>query len=131
MMKYFWIGLGSLSVALGVIGIFLPVLPTTPFLLLAAWSFSQGSKRLHQWIMSHPTLSPPIKDWQTHRSIKRRVKILASISMLAVFALTLSMSVPGWAVTAQALILTAVSVFIWSRPEIPADEICAEQTDES
>ena len=131
MMRYFWIGLGCLSVTLGVIGIFLPVLPTTPFLLLAAWSFSQGSERLHQWIMSHPRLSPPIKDWQTNRSIKRQVKVLASISMLAVFALTLFMSVPGWAATAQALILIAVGVFIWSRPEIPADEICAKDRDES
>ena len=131
MMRYFWIGLGCLSLTLGVIGIFLPVLPTTPFLLLAAWSFSQGSERLHQWIMSHPTLSPPIKDWQTNRSIKRQVKVLASISMLVVFALTLSMSVPGWAATAQALILMAVGVFIWSRPEIPADEICAKDRDGS
>ena len=116
-MKYFWIALGWISVTLGVIGAFLPLLPTTPFLLLAAWSFSQGSEKLHNWIMTHPKLSPPIINWQEHGAINRRVKVVATVSMLAVFALSAVMSVPLWALGTQGAILCVVAFFIWSRPE--------------
>ncbi|NKB97645.1 MAG: DUF454 family protein [Pseudomonadales bacterium] len=120
-MKFFWISLGWISVTLGVIGAFLPLLPTTPFLLLAAWSFSQGSQKLHDWIMTHPKLSPPIIDWQENGAIKRSVKVIASVSMLAMLALTglLSgpMAIPWWGISIQAIILILVAVFLWSRPE--------------
>ena len=116
-MKYFWIALGWISVTLGVIGAFLPLLPTTPFLLLAAWSFSQGSEKLHNWIMTHPKLSPPIINWQEHGAINRRVKVVATVSMVAVFALSAVMSVPLWALGTQGAILCVVAFFIWSRPE--------------
>jgi hypothetical protein len=58
-MKYIWIGLGWLFVLLGVAGIVLPLLPTTPYLLLAAICFSRGSQRMHDWLVNHPTLGPP------------------------------------------------------------------------
>lgn len=116
-MRYFWIALGWVSVALGVIGAFLPLLPTTPFLLLAAWSFSQGSEKLHAWIMTHPKLSPPIINWQEHGAINRRVKVIATASMIAVFALAVVMNAPTWALATQGSILCVVAFFIWSRPE--------------
>ncbi len=73
--------LGVLFVALGVLGIFLPVLPTTPFLLLALACFAKSSERLHGWLLSHKTFGPPIRQWQETRSIPLKVKIVALITI--------------------------------------------------
>ncbi|MDG2276640.1 MAG: YbaN family protein [Pseudomonadales bacterium] len=121
-MKFFWITLGWIALVLGVIGAFLPLLPTTPFLLLAAWSFSQGSEKLHLWIMTHPKLSPPIIDWQENRAIQRSIKVTATFTMLAMIGLTVlfasPLAIPSWAVIIQAVILTIVAAFLWTRPEV-------------
>ena len=116
-MRYLWLALGWTALGLGIIGAFLPLLPTTPFLLLAAFAFSKGSERLHAWIMEHPSFGPPIKQWQEHRAISRQVKIYATVSIGVVFAITLALGVVWWAVATQAAILTVVLYFIWSRPE--------------
>ena len=72
---------GSVALALGVAGIFLPVLPTTPFILLAASCYAKGSPRFHGWLLRHRLFGPLVKDWQTHRSIPLRIKWLAIGSM--------------------------------------------------
>lgn len=72
--RYFLIGLGWVSVILGVIGIFLPILPTTPFILLAAWAFAQSSQRFYHWLVTHRQLGPIVRDWQSERGISRRVR---------------------------------------------------------
>lgn len=77
MSKYLWIGLGWLTLGLAIIGIALPVLPTTPFLLLAAFFFSKGSPRIHQWILNHRWFGPPIRDWQAGMGISLKAKISA------------------------------------------------------
>lgn len=77
MSKYLWIGLGWLALGLAIIGIALPVLPTTPFLLLAAFFFSKGSPRIHQWILNHKWFGPPIRDWQAGMGISLKAKISA------------------------------------------------------
>lgn len=63
--------------ALGFIGAFLPIMPTVPFLLLAAFCFEKGSPRLHKWIMEHKTFGPPLMNWREHRVIRPRAKIMA------------------------------------------------------
>lgn len=73
--------LGIFFVALGVLGIFLPVLPTTPFLLLALACFAKSSERLHDWLLSHKTFGPPIRQWQETRSIPRKVKLVALVTI--------------------------------------------------
>lgn len=73
---------GSVALALGVAGIFLPILPTTPFVLLAASCYAKGSPRFHAWLVGHRTFGPLILDWQTHRSIPLRIKWLAIASMV-------------------------------------------------
>lgn len=134
-MKFFWITLGWIALVLGIIGAFLPLLPTTPFLLLAAWSFSQGSEKLHLWIMTHPKLSPPIIDWQENRAIQRSTKVTATFTMLAMIGLTAlfasQLAIPSWAVIIQAVILTIVAAFLWTRPEVQKNSADAEDRDES
>lgn len=112
-----WVILGWLCVGLGVIGIALPLLPTTPFLLLAALCFSKGSEKIYQWLVSHPTLGPPIRDWQDKRSISRRSKVVASITMLVLLVITPLVGAPLWAAAVQALALIAVATFLWRQPE--------------
>jgi uncharacterized membrane protein YbaN (DUF454 family) len=73
--------LGLLSLVLGVVGIFLPLLPTTPLLLLSAWCFIRSSTKLYDWLLSHPYLGKYIRNFREHRAIPLRVKIL-SVTMV-------------------------------------------------
>ena len=80
-MKILYTVLGSLSLALGILGIFLPVLPTTPFLLLSAAMYVRGSHRLYDWLMNHRHLGPYIKNFREHQALPLRVKVV-SVSMV-------------------------------------------------
>lgn len=80
-MKKLLVAFGIISLSLGIIGIFLPVLPTTPFLLLSAWLFSKSSARWHNWLLQHKRLGTYIRQFQEDKSIPLRIKII-SISML-------------------------------------------------
>jgi uncharacterized membrane protein YbaN (DUF454 family) len=80
-MKYLLVFLGSLSLLMGVLGIFLPVLPTTPFLLLSAALYMRSSSRLYDWLLSHKYLGPYIKNFRENKAIPLRVKII-SVSMV-------------------------------------------------
>ena len=75
---------GCICVGLGFLGLFLPLLPTTPFLLLAAFCFSKGSKRLHSWLVEHPRMGPIISDWNARRVIRPRVKAAATITLVLI-----------------------------------------------
>ena len=73
---------GSMSLALGLIGVLLPGLPTTPFVLLAAACYAKASPRLHRRLLNHRLTGPLLRDWETHRSLSRRTKTIAVVSML-------------------------------------------------
>lgn len=113
---------GWLSVGLALAGSVLPLLPTVPFLLLAAACFSRASPRFHDWLLGHPRLGPPIAQWRDHRAISRRAKRLAVLSILASFGISLALGVPYWALGLQAATLSAVTVFILTRPDAPSIE---------
>lgn len=78
-----------LCVALAFIGAFLPILPTTPFLLLAAFLFSKSSPRLHSWLTSLPYFGNAIIDWEEHKLIRPRAKLLASLSIVVLFSVSI------------------------------------------
>lgn len=76
-MRYFLAFIGSISLALGIIGIFVPMLPTTPFLLLSAALYFRSSPKLYDWLMSHPHLGPYIRNFRENKAIPLRVKIIS------------------------------------------------------
>ena len=115
-----YFSLAWLFIVIGVIGIFLPLLPTTPFLLLAAWCFSKSSERFHSWLLDHPTLGPPVRDWQSHGVIRRQAKIAATVAMtLAIMFPMVLVKVPMWAKWFTVVTTTCVMTFIWTRPDRP------------
>ena len=81
-MKNVYLVAGFILTALAVIGLFLPLLPTTPLLLLAASCFAEGSERWHRWLLQHRTFGPIISSWQNNRCIPRRTKIVAILAIL-------------------------------------------------
>lgn len=88
---------GGAALLLGIVGIFLPGLPTTPFVLLAAACFAKASPRLHQWLLNHRVLGPMLRNWETHRSLTLRTKCLAVGSMTIMIGLSIwSFSGQGW-----------------------------------
>lgn len=117
-MRILWVTFGFVALGLGVLGVALPLLPTVPFLLLAAFCFARSSERLHDWLVTHPRFGPPIADWNTHGAIRRPAKYLASASILAAFALSVLMGVRPMILGIQAVTLCAVALFIWTRPEV-------------
>jgi uncharacterized membrane protein YbaN (DUF454 family) len=84
---------GFVALSLGIIGIPMPVLPTTPFLLLAAWCFARSSERWHQWLLANKTFGPLISNWDKHRCISLRTKVTAIFSMIIFGGLSLTFAI--------------------------------------
>lgn len=108
--------LGLLSLGLGMIGVILPLLPTVPFILLAAFFFAHSSKKMHNYLIYHNFFGPMIRNWQRNGSIHPRAKIAATLSITAVFLISFAIGVPKYVLGIQSITLTAVMFFIWSRP---------------
>lgn len=110
-------GLGVVFVGLGFIGAFLPLLPTTPFLLLALACFARSSPAIHGWLLNHRILGPYIIDWERDHSIPMAAKITSIVMMSASFAwLVLGTSAPAIALWMTGAILICVAAYIVTRP---------------
>ena len=112
---------GLISLAVGAIGIFVPLLPTTPLVLLAAFCFANSSERLHQWLLDHNVFGPLIDNWRRYGAISRNAKTLSVLSMAAVLVISWLLGVEPWIIGLQAAILGCSAAFILTRPtrEIP------------
>ena len=119
LMRPLWFLAGSLALVLGIIGIFLPLLPTTPFVLLAAACFARSSTRVHNWLLAHKTFGPLIRNWRDHGAISRRGKRAALIGMAAAFGISVAIGLPLYALAMQAVVLSLTALWIWTRPEGP------------
>ncbi|MAY26680.1 MAG: DUF454 domain-containing protein [Polycyclovorans sp.] len=115
-MRTVWAVLGLISVALGMAGVVLPLLPTVPFMLLAAFCFSRSSERLHNWLVSHPRFGPAIVDWHERGAINPRVKRISTIAIVAVFVLSVMIGLKPLLLAIQGAVLACVMLFIWTRP---------------
>ena len=116
-MRLIYIAIGCIAVVLGVIGIFLPLLPTTPFLLVAAWAFAKSSPRLEAWLTNHPRFGPPLRDWRERGAIPKRAKVIAIAAMATSLAYVLySPAIPLYGKVGAALLLACCGTFIMTRP---------------
>lgn len=110
--RWAYLAAGHSFVALGIVGAFVPLLPTTVFLILAASCYARASTRFYHRLMSHPTFGPIVQDWREHRSMTVRAKRLALTMIGVTFALTLWIIPLAWVRILHILIGAAVVVFI-------------------
>ncbi len=111
--------LGFVLVGLGVIGAFLPVMPTTVFLIGATWAFSMSSKRFESWLLDHPRFGPSLVAWRAERVIPRRVKLTAWISMAASLSIMVVGGAPVWAIGCAAGLMLIGAIYIARCPSQP------------
>ncbi|MYG52049.1 MAG: DUF454 domain-containing protein [Rhodospirillaceae bacterium] len=114
-----WFTVGIVALLLAALGAVLPLMPTTVFLLVAAFAFARSSDRWHAWLLSHRVFGPLIADWRDHRAIDRRAKILSAASMAAVFGISLALGAGTLVLAVQAVVLGAAAAFVLSRPSPP------------
>jgi len=117
LLRWVYLVLALLFLLLGVIGIFLPVLPTTPFILLSAWAAARSSPRLLAWLEEHTAFGPMIRDWRRGGVVRRRAKWMATGVMSASGIYLLLSSHPRWAAGLAIACMTAVALWLWQRPE--------------
>ena len=122
-MRWLWLAAGLVCVAMGIIGAFLPLMPTTIFLILAAGCFARSSPRLEARLLDHRRYGPTLRAWRAEGAIGRKAKIAASIGMAGGFAIFLLSAHPGPVLIAVvALALGACAAYVLSRPA-PASEL--------
>ena len=115
-MRLVWLFLGGLALALGALGAVLPLMPTVPFVLVAAFCFARGHPPFETWLLDHPVLGPPLKAWRERGAIGRRAKIAAVIGFTGSGILGLVLLPMPWA-PLPALIAAAGGTWVWTRPE--------------
>jgi uncharacterized protein len=125
------LALGLVCVGLGVLGVFLPVLPTTPFLLVALWAFSRSSRRLERWLSEHPRFGPRLRSFREHRVVPLPVKLTAWTTMAAsLILMVVSRRVPWPGIAATAALMLAGVIYVArcpSRP--PASDVAPRDVD--
>ncbi|WP_026349161.1 YbaN family protein [Arsukibacterium perlucidum] len=125
----FWRALAIISLALGLLGIPLPGLPTVPFILLSAWSAGKGWPALEQRLLTHPHLGPPILAWRQNGVVPRRAKYLAcGMMLLSVLLLQLS-TAPLLLKLLLPCFLLLVALWLWRRPEHVTQDNDYDKTD--
>lgn len=119
LIRYALLSLGWLCVVLGVVGIFLPVLPTTPFLLLAAACFVRSSKRFYLWLVLHPKLGPWVRDYLDGQGIPRKAKVYSISLMWLSIALSCYLVPLFWARVFMLTSAVLVSIYILKQKTLP------------
>ena len=128
-MRLIWLGGGFGALLLGVIGAVLPVIPTTPFILLAAACFSKGSPRWHRWLREHPHFGTMVRNWEEHRGIGRRAKVLAAGMTLVIGGVSVWSLPHRSAQFGLAAVLFVAILYVITRP-LPPPEASEESQGE-
>ena len=113
--RWTWLGCGAIALTAGMVGIVLPLLPTTPFILLAAYCFSRGSEKYERWLLMHPRYGPMVRQWRAHRAVPLRAK------QFAIAMMTLSSAIAWWALPAKVhwipgACCAVVALWLWHLP---------------
>lgn len=120
--KCFYLSVGFISTSLGVVGIFVPLMPTTCFLIVAVWAFSKSKPELSQRILANPKFGPAIKNWMDNKSINRKEKCTISLSIVIGFSISLILMNPNMIISAFLLSGMLVLLFyINTRAETEVD----------
>lgn len=110
--------IGWLAVVLATLGVVLPLLPTTPFLLLAAWCFARSSPRFHHWLLYRSWFGSYIRHWQDHRALPPGAKPRALIFIVITFAVSLYLVNILWVRLLLLLMMCALLFFMWRMPVV-------------
>ncbi|MRS15638.1 DUF454 family protein [Enterobacteriaceae bacterium RIT691] len=114
--------IGWLAVALGTLGVFLPLLPTTPFILLAAWCFARSSPRFHAWLLYRSWFGSYLRHWQQYKAMPPGAKPRAIVMILLTFAVSLWLVKLFWVRILLLVILTCLLIFMWRIPVVDAEQ---------
>lgn len=117
--RVLWLAIGWAATACAIVGAALPLIPTTPFLLVAAYAFARSSPRLHQWLTTHEQFGPLIDDWHRFGAINRQAKFAAVLVMAVSLALSWLLGVGASLLAVQVVVLGGAALFILSRPDGP------------
>jgi uncharacterized membrane protein YbaN (DUF454 family) len=115
--RWAWLALAYVALALGIVGIAVPGLPTTPFVLLAAFAAARGSRRMHDGLLAHPVFGPMITAWEREGAISRRAKWTATIAMAACAVVMFVVASKAWLAAFGTATMAIVAVWMWLRPE--------------
>jgi len=115
--KLIWRSIALASLLLGLVGLVLPLLPTVPFVLVAAWAAGHGWPALEIWLLDHPRLGPPLRRWRDRGSVPRRAKWMASLAMAGSGLVLFLTPLPTWVKASALAAMVAVAVWLWRRPE--------------
>lgn len=109
--------IGTISVILGVIGLLLPIMPTTPFLIVAAACYARSSRKFYVWLVTNRWFGQQIRDWRAGKGIPLKSKIAATVVIAATFGTSIAVFVPYiWLKITMVVIATAVLIYIWRMP---------------
>ncbi|UJL43968.1 YbaN family protein [Shewanella vesiculosa] len=115
---FFLIIIGLCSLVLGLIGIVLPLLPTVPFILLAAFCFSRSNDRLHHWLVNHPWFAEGIRQWQSNRALSRPLKKKAMLMSVLSFGVSIAIVPIVWVKMMLLCMMLFLVFFLWRIPEL-------------
>lgn len=112
--------LGVISLILGAIGAILPIMPTTPFALLAAYFFSKSSPRVHQWILNLPVVGKDVHEWEQHKVIRPKAKVMSMVALWPMIISTvIFVDTFKWAKISMVVVAILISIFIFTRKSAP------------
>jgi uncharacterized protein len=113
--------LAIVSLAVGIVGIFVPILPTVPFVLLAAWAAARSSPRLSAWLEGHPRFGVYIREWRQGGVVRRPAKLLATLAMSASSLVIMATIGLRWPAALAIGTMACVLAWLWRRPEHPPE----------
>ena len=114
--RWLWAATAYVCAAMAILGLVIPGLPTTPFVLLAAWAASRGSRRLHDWLHAHPQLGPALADWKENRAVSTVAKALAALFLVLSWLIMLWRGVSVWILVPLGVLFLCVLTFVLTRP---------------
>jgi uncharacterized membrane protein YbaN (DUF454 family) len=121
--RLLWLTVGLIALACGIAGVVLPLVPTTPFLLVAAFAFARSSPTLHDWLITHPHLGSSLRHWNEHGAISSRAKVSAMVLMTGTLVVSDYLGASNLVLALQSIAMLGVGAFILSRPHGPEQEV--------